>query len=425
MNNGENITSLLRMDFDMARDFIRSFNGASHLGCTIMDNDGKILYELGYSCASCELCKVLGKDHSVCFNAQQYGMSGAERFGGKYIYYCPMGLTCFISPIVGPNGNVAKVIAGPALMMDYDDYIALDLEDRLQVKGTDLEQAIDVVKKISVVQPKEVNAFSNLLFMSVGFMNDISFNNKMIERQRSEKIQGEINEVMYQLKSADKRPPYPIEKEYELTYSVSHQESEKAGKILDELLGYLVFCYGASFSHIKSRVNRIMYLISQAAVEGGADLEYIFMLDHSFAQQLPYIKDYPELCTWIHNVMDKYMSHVLSQVKKRHKNIIYQAIQYMNDNYAEKITLDDVAGHVYLSASYFSRIFREETGETFNAYLNYIRIEKSKGLLLTRQMKISEVATRVGFDDQSYFTKVFKKATGMLPNAYKESKGRR
>ncbi|WP_434311360.1 AraC family transcriptional regulator [Hominifimenecus sp. rT4P-3] len=420
-----NVADRKRIDFDMARDFIRSFNGATHLGCTIADNKGGIIYELGYGCASCELCKVLGMDHSVCFHAQEYGMSGAERFGGKYIYYCPMGLTCFISPIVGPEGTLVKVIAGPALMVDYEDYIALDLADRLQIKGDALEEAARVVRNISIVPPKEINALSNLLFMSVGFMNDITFSHQLLERQRSEKIQGEINEVAYQLKSMDKRPPYPLEKEDELSYCVSHQEIERAEKVLDELLGYLIFCFGSSFSHVKSRVNRLLYLISKSAVEGGADLEHVFMLDHGFFQQLPYIRDSQEICIWIHQAMNQYMKQVLSQAEKKHKNIIFQAIRYMNDNYADRITLEDVAGHVYLSASYFSRIFREETGETFNAYLNYIRVEKSKGLLLTRRMKISEVATRVGFDDQSYFTKVFKKATGMLPGAYREAKGRR
>ena len=191
------------------------------------------------------------------------------------------------------------------------------------------------------------------------------------------------------------------------------------------MLGYIIFCFGASFSHAKSRIHRLLFLISQSAIEGGADLEHVFMLDHQFSRQIPYLRDAQEICVWIHDALNQYMDLILVQLKRKHKNIILQALQFMYDNYAERITLKDVAGYVYLSESYFSKIFREETGQTFNSYLNHIRIEKSKGMLLNRNLKISDVAIRVGFDDQSYFTKVFKRATGILPNAYKESMGRR
>ncbi|MCJ7835279.1 PocR ligand-binding domain-containing protein [Cuneatibacter sp. NSJ-177] len=324
MNSRDEITCMKRIDFDMARDFIRSFNGASHLGCTIADQEGGILYELGYGCASCELCRVLGMDHSVCFNAQQHGMAEAERFGGKYIYYCPMGLTCFVSPIVGPEGSAAKIIAGPVLMVDYEDYIALDLEDRLQIHGASLDEAVRVVKNISVVPPKEVNALSNLLFMSVGFMNDITYTNQLLERQRSDRIQGEINEVVYQLKHVDQRPPYPLEREYELSYCISHQEAGRAQKLLDELLGYIIFCFGASFSHAKSRIHRLLFLISQSAIEGGADLEHVFMLDHQFGQQMPYLRDAQEICVWIHDAMRQYMDLILVHMKKSIKILSFR-----------------------------------------------------------------------------------------------------
>lgn len=89
----------------------------------------------------------------------------------------------------------------------------------------------------------------------------------------------------------------------------------------------------------------------------------------------------------------------------------------------KKITLEEVASYVYLSPSYFSKIFKEEMKVNFNTYLNYVRIEKSKKLLLDDSIVLVDLSNLVGFEDQSYFSKVFKKITGVSPGKYRESRG--
>jgi two-component system response regulator YesN len=65
--------------------------------------------------------------------------------------------------------------------------------------------------------------------------------------------------------------------------------------------------------------------------------------------------------------------------------------------------------HVYLSPAYFSKIFKEEVKTNFNNYLNLVRIEMSKKLLLDDSMSLVDISSYVGYEDQSYFSKVFKK----------------
>lgn len=88
-----------------------------------------------------------------------------------------------------------------------------------------------------------------------------------------------------------------------------------------------------------------------------------------------------------------------------------------------KITLEDTAEAVSLSASHLSRIFKEEMHTSFNAFLSDIRIEKSKLLLLSGDFSIAEISGLVGFSDQSYFNKVFRKNTGMTPKRFREANG--
>ena len=75
---------------------------------------------------------------------------------------------------------------------------------------------------------------------------------------------------------------------------------------------------------------------------------------------------------------------------------------------------------VYLSPAYLSRIFKQETGVTFNEYLNRVRLNKAKELLRRRELRMTDISLAVGYEDQSYFTKVFKRVAGMLPREYRE-----
>ena len=111
----------------------------------------------------------------------------------------------------------------------------------------------------------------------------------------------------------------------------------------------------------------------------------------------------------------------LSGVK--HADVLSRATSYIRSNYMKKLTLDSTAKLIYISPSYLSRLFRDELNTTFNAYLNSVRIERSKILLSSEELSIAEVADLVGFFDQSYFNKVFKKMTGMTPKKYRESRG--
>ena len=78
----------------------------------------------------------------------------------------------------------------------------------------------------------------------------------------------------------------------------------------------------------------------------------------------------------------------------------------------EPLTLDEVANACFLSKSHFCKIFKEETGRTFKAYLNDIRIERAKDLLKNSTLKNYEIAQEIGIEDASYFNELFKENNG-------------
>lgn len=91
----------------------------------------------------------------------------------------------------------------------------------------------------------------------------------------------------------------------------------------------------------------------------------------------------------------------------------------MSEKFNTPLSLEEVAAHVHLHPSYFSTMFKNVTGSSFKEYLNKIRIEESKLLLLNTDFSIIDIAIAVGFEDQSYFSKVFKKFTGTTPKQFR------
>lgn len=167
-----------------------------------------MLHENGYGCASCELCGIVRGPNDAkraCRDAHQYGMRQAERFGGKYIYFCPMGLTCFVSPIMGESVGLAKVTVGPFLMVERDDYVNIDLKENARLDGDALARASAVLERLPSLSPERVNPLSSLLFMAVGFLNNVAVGNKMLETQGSDAIQGQISDYIAQLKLENPR----------------------------------------------------------------------------------------------------------------------------------------------------------------------------------------------------------------------------
>ncbi len=105
-----------------------------------------------------------------------------------------------------------------------------------------------------------------------------------------------------------------------------------------------------------------------------------------------------------------------------HSNrIVWLTKQYMEQNYAETMTLDMLAGKFYINKYYLERCFKQIVGCTPLAYLKKVRIDRAKTLLQSTDFTISEISLQVGFASASHFAKTFQKLTGMTPSDFLRS----
>lgn len=101
------------------------------------------------------------------------------------------------------------------------------------------------------------------------------------------------------------------------------------------------------------------------------------------------------------------------------EQILDRTMEFLKDHYTEKITLEQVASVEHISTSYLSRKFKQRTGVSVITYINQLRVEKARQLLMASLLDINEIAYQAGFDSPKYFHRVFKAVTGESPASFR------
>ena len=99
------------------------------------------------------------------------------------------------------------------------------------------------------------------------------------------------------------------------------------------------------------------------------------------------------------------------------------AAQYINNNYAQELSLQSIADRFHISYYYFCRIFKEATGFTLTEYVNSVRIKHAQQLLKETHQSVTEIAGQVGYDSCTNFERVFKSITHVSPLQYRRQRG--
>jgi len=133
-----------------------------------------------------------------------------------------------------------------------------------------------------------------------------------------------------------------------------------------------------------------------------------------------YRKKIIEQTTSIEDLDKKLIAYINRGRMAGKRNTIEKAVSFIKENYNRPISLNDVSAEVMLNSSYFSNLFKESMGLSFNKYLNQFRINKAKELMKNPTLRIKEIAYMVGYENVGYFIRVFKSLTGLSPNVYKE-----
>jgi two-component system response regulator YesN len=134
---------------------------------------------------------------------------------------------------------------------------------------------------------------------------------------------------------------------------------------------------------------------------------------------IDYLNTYRELKTYMSSLLKSAIEYIEKEKEQKSERRIEMAKDYIMVHYSEPFTLAEIADYVELNASYFSNLFKTETGMNFSEYLLNVRMDKAKELLRDPKIKIYEIGQLVGYEDAVSFGRAFKKKWGISPKEYR------
>ena len=357
----------------------------------------------------------------------------AIKFGGNYIFNSPTGLTFSIASIVRDNFTRWFVVGGPIIMMNFDDYY--DFEVLPHVPEGKQDEVLSMLKDIPVLDPLYVSAFAAQLHMNAEFISSsfimrmplssgLSYGRTDDRAYQSSHFDGIRNDAhwdpsQYTIRRNLFSSRKLADSHQQLISNLSTKNAYQARLLMDSILEQTLYHTSSGVDFIKAKIPEYLVVLFENAISSGSDAATIENLEEEVLANLHTLQDLDEIVKWLNEVIERFEKCLLTNPSSKHAPVVLKAMEYIREHAAEKITLNEVAKHVYLSPTYFSKLLKSETGQSFTSYLNRIRIEQSKQLMTDFSKSIAEISNQVGYDDQSYFTKVFKKHEGVTPYRYR------
>ena len=211
---------------------------------------------------------------------------------------------------------------------------------------------------------------------------------------------------------------YPVDIERKIFAEVEKGRTEAA---LNAAKEYFEYIRGGDIMDIRLKILEFALRAEHISYSSGG-MVYNISNRRDYLPTLMGIDDTDSLWNWLSDRLVFSCRNISTKREESSNDAIEAAKKYIENNYTDNITLEDVSREVNISSYYLSRIFKEGTGENFIDYLTGLRMDKAKELLATTQLSMKEICAKVGYSDPNYFSKTFKKNVGVTPTEYREGK---
>ena len=224
----------------------------------------------------------------------------------------------------------------------------------------------------------------------------------------------------------------PIKVSYEESYP-EDLENEIFDKLADKDVDGCLLASGEFFDWMGSKYIDDTMSVKLKALEFVLRAEsemyrsgghtYAFDSRKNYLSDIVNMEGYDNLKQWFMDKMKNAVSNMSTGSKDHTHYLIKKALDFIEESFSRDISLNEISEELNISSYYFSKLFKEETGEGFVEYLTRRRVDKAKEMLRDPEKSIKEIGSECGYADPNYFSRIFKKSTGITPTEYKERAG--
>lgn len=221
----------------------------------------------------------------------------------------------------------------------------------------------------------------------------------------------------------EKRYIYPANSERRIINFLDHGEHDSIMKELDVISSEIRSAEYISYDNILFIYHQLTGVTIKHLRENYMNTARIFVGKANVYGALASIDTLDELEDYLRQFYSEIVQH-LARTPGETNNYGERMIQYLNEHYREEIVFEEMAKEIGISYSYMRKIAFEMTGMSLIDYLNQLRIEQAKRLLLESKLNIAQIALEVGYMNVQSFNRFFRKFEGMPPSSYKAAKSR-
>lgn len=215
---------------------------------------------------------------------------------------------------------------------------------------------------------------------------------------------------------------YPISLEDGIFEKLSDKDADGCVVVAGEFFDWMIGMYANDFMSIRLKSLEFVLRAESEMYKSGGHV-YSFESRKNYLTDLMNISDGDELKKWFLDKMHNAASNMSTGSSDHTHYLIRKALELIDENFSKDISLNEISESLNISSYYFSKLFKDETGEGFVEYLTRKRVERAKEMLKDPERSIKEVGCDCGYSDPNYFSRIFKKVVGMTPTEYKERAG--
>ena len=210
---------------------------------------------------------------------------------------------------------------------------------------------------------------------------------------------------------------FPVSQLHLLEQYIEHNEIFKVKNLVQEIFSEeLVKKYGSAYLRIMwIRILNLLLHHYERRGRNAAEIEKMLQ-NYNLLDRIQSLQEIRQKI--IEMVMECVSTESVADANARSK--IQMAIGYIQEHFAENLTVNVLAEHYGMSPNYFSSMFKKEMSRSAVNYITELRINQARELLYHSELSVVDISKKVGYEDSQYFFRVFKKYLGMTPLQYRE-----
>lgn len=399
-------------------ELAKNYHIVSKVAVKVLNANGDEIFREPMFSDGCDFCKNFNEFETyapslACKSNHNLSSKRAFKSNDNYVYTCPSNFVFWSSSVLKNNKLLATIVAGNTL---FDNKETIINSYKKIAKTEKQRKTLHKLEEFDYITKQEFKALVSILKLSTSSLFDKS------TCQCNGNCGGDKCSCGFIKDVRSKEIQNDDDNELKLIGYIDANDENNAIAILDKIYLSIINATKINFLTVRSNALHFVLFLNYILHEkNNTSNEAFFETNLAYINELYLQENIESLNIWLKRNIKQFSKDMFKINNSKHGDSLAKAIFYGKNNLSLDLTLESVAEKAGLSSSYFSRIFKQEMKISFTEYLNNIRITESKRLLRETDLKLSDIALKCGFTDQSYFTKTFKKFVNLSPGKYRSN----